>query len=198
MSNKIVPYGSVIVEDVAAGNIITVYSLDSAKVSTRSIGGSSWALLSFVKAAEEYASSALSFAKDVKIEAGGREAFYSIGTAAVVTNRRGLRGQGAPVALNATGALTAAAIASGIVTSTTAAAVVGTIPTGAVMDAALELEVGEAIDWSVISTGGNAFTVTAAASGHTVVGVGAVATVTSGLFRTRKTAVATYVTYRIG
>ncbi len=36
------------------------------------------------------------------------------------------------------------------------------------------------------------------AYGHTVVGAGAVATATSGLFRTRKSAASTFITYRIG
>ena len=100
--------------------------------------------------------------------------------------------------LNATGALTAAMILSGIVTSTTAAAVAGTLPTGAVLDAASEFAIGDSFDWSVIATGANAFTVTAAATGHTVVGTAAVATVTSGAWRTRKTAAETFVSYRIG
>ena len=66
------------------------------------------------------------------------------------------------------------------------------------MDAALEMEIGESFDWSAINTGAaNAFTVTAAASGHTVVGAGAVALSSSGTFRTRKTAADTFVTYRL-
>ena len=58
-------------------------------------------------------------------------------------------------------------------------------------------EIGDAIDWSVITTGANAFTVTAAASGHTLVGNMVVAAGKAGLFRTRKTAAATYVTYSL-
>ena len=66
------------------------------------------------------------------------------------------------------------------------------------MDAALQMEIGESFDWAAINTGGaNAFTVTAAASGLTVVGAGAVAATTSAIFRTRKTAAATFVTYRL-
>ena len=93
--------------------------------------------------------------------------------------------------------LLAAASALALALTTTAAAVTATLDTGAVMDAALEMEVGESFDWSAIATGANAFTVTAAASGHTVVGAGAVATATSGTFRTRKTAADTFVTYRL-
>lgn len=107
--------------------------------------------------------------------------------------------QPTPATLDATGTLTAAKIAVGIVTSTTAAAVTATLDTGAAMDAAFpEMQVDDAIIWSAIATGANAFTVTAAASGHTIVGSGVVATGTSKQFCTRKTAAATYVTYNIG
>lgn len=122
------------------------------------------------------------------------------GTGQVLASTGGgavIRPQGAPGALNTTGALTAALILGGLVTSTTASAVTATLPTGAVMDAAVKLEVDDAIEWSVINTGSNAFTVTAAASGHTVVGTGAVAANTSGRFLTRKTAANTFVTYRL-
>lgn len=123
---------------------------------------------------------------------GSGQVLSSTGTGAVI------RPQGAPGALNATGALTAALILGGLVASTTASAVTATLPTGAVMDAAVQIEIGDAIEWSAINTGGtNAFTVTAAASGHTVVGTGAVAANTSGRFLTRKTAADTFVTYRL-
>lgn len=111
------------------------------------------------------------------------------------------RVQPAPGALNATGALTTALIRGGIVTSSTAAAVVATLDTGTVTDAALTGDNAVAVDdsweWSVINTGPNTFTVTAA-TGHTLVGAGAVATATSARFLTRKTAANTFVTYRIG
>lgn len=131
------------------------------------------------------------------IDAGPQGALYESGTAPVVTSARDWQLQNNPAALDATGALTAAAMLGGIVTSTTAAAVAGTVPTGTVMDAAdTALAIGDSFDWSVINTGPNTFTVTAAAS-HTLVGAAAVATVTSGRFRTRKTAAATYITYRL-
>jgi hypothetical protein len=111
--------------------------------------------------------------------------------------------QGTPGTLNATGTLTAALLQSGIVTSSTAAAVVATLDTGAAMDTAFGgstnclLQIGDSFDWSAINTGGaNAFTVTAS-SGHTIVGAGAVALGTSGRFRTLRTAANTYVTYRL-
>jgi len=134
----------------------------------------------------------------IQIQAGATEVYYNVGTAPTIPELTGARSAVAATAVNATGAVSAAAIAGGIVTSTTAAAVAGTVPTGAVMDAALQLAVGDALEWSVVNTGPNAFTVTAAASGHTVVGTGAVATATSGRFLTVKTAAATFVSYRVG
>ena len=145
-----------------------------------------------------YVSGAFTNATSVTIQAGASGATYAVGTDPVISDTGKFQLQGTPGVLNATGALTAAMILSGIVTSTTAAAVAGTLPTGAVLDAASEFEIGDSFDWSVIATGANAFTVTAAATGHTVVGTGAVATVTSGAWRTRKTADETFVSYRIG
>lgn len=130
------------------------------------------------------------------IEAGAAPVYYEVGVAPSVP-QASFGTQGTPVAVDVTGAVSATAMLGGIVTSTTAAAVAGTIPTGTVMDAASEFAVNDSFDWSVIATGANAFTVTAAA-GHTIVGNAVVATVTSGLFRTRKTAANTFVTYRIG
>ena len=145
-----------------------------------------------------YVSTAFTNATSVTIQAGASGATYAVGTDPVVSDDGKFQLQGTPGVLNATGALTAAMILSGIVTSTTAAAVAGTLPTGAVLDAASEFAIGDSFDWSVIATGANAFTVTAAATGHTIVGTAAVATVTSGAWRTRKTAAETFVSYRIG
>lgn len=103
----------------------------------------------------------------------------------------------APVAVNTTATLTIAQILSGIITSTTAAAVTGTLPTGTLSDAAGETQEDEGFEWVVINTGGtNAFTVQANTD-HTLVGAGAVAANTSGRFVTRKTAANTFVTYRV-
>lgn len=105
--------------------------------------------------------------------------------------------QPAPGTLNATGTLTAALMATGIVTSTTAAAVAATVDTGTAMSAAFpDMKVDDSFEWSAIATGANAFTVTAA-TGHTLVGSGVVATGTSKMFRSRKTAATTWVTYNL-
>ena len=133
------------------------------------------------------------------VRPGAAEAAYETGLNPVVLAQRAAFTQGTPGVLNATGALTAAMMLSGIVTSTTAAAVAGTVPTGTVLDTEVEgMQIGSSFDWSVINTGGtNAFTVTAA-TGHTLVGDAVVLALTSAMFRTRKTAAATYVTYAIG
>jgi len=199
MSTRL-PANGLVEFNVPASDVLTVFSKSPCQVFIRAGYPNfpeSWSLLQAVAADAEYTSAAFTAATDVRIVAGPADVLYANGTAAVITERRALRGQAAPGVLNATGTLTAAMIASGIVTSTTAAGVTATLDTGAVMDAALQMEIGESFDWSAIATGANAFTVTAAASGHTVVGAGAVATVTSGAFRTRKTAADTFVTYRI-
>lgn len=132
----------------------------------------------------------------IVIDAGAAPVFYDVGVAPQTDERLLTFVQADPVAVNVTGAVSAAAIMGGLVTSTTAAAVAGTIPTGVVMEAASTFAVNDSLDWSVIATGANAFTVTAAL-GHTIVGTAVVATATSGRFRTRKTAADTFVTYRI-
>ena len=133
----------------------------------------------------------------VRIHAQAGPVHYQVGVAPVVVELKGLRLQEAPFALNTTGALTAAGILSGIVTSTSGAGVTATLATGTVMDSAGEFAIGDSFDWAVINTGISTFTVTASA-GHTVVGVAAVLTVISAPFRTRKTAANTFITYRLG
>lgn len=129
---------------------------------------------------------------------GGRLVYYEVGVAPTVLQDRLLAPvQVTPGVLNATGTLTAALLFTGIVTSTSAAAVTATLETGANLDLATSWMTDDSLDWAVINTGPNAFTVTASA-GHTIVGTAAVATVTSGQFRTRRTAASTFVTYRVG
>jgi hypothetical protein len=133
----------------------------------------------------------LGLSADKKLVVDGKVAAASIDEGALILQ------QGAPGALNATGTLTAALIAAGIVTSTSAAAVAATLSTGALLDTAFpEIAIGEAFEWSLINTGPNTVTVTASA-GHTIVGTATVATVTSGYFMTRRTAANTWITYRM-
>lgn len=201
--NIVYPNGRKEVTVPAAGSIaVATYGLGEAKV-YRKLGypnhPDTLSLLGVVED-EETVFGPYTGGATIVIEAGGDNVYYDVGASPRVTFTAGNeRKQGDPSALNATGTLTAAMILDGIVTSSTAAAVVATLDTGAVMDDATTMAIGDAFDWAAINTGGaNAFTVTAAASGHTIVGGGAVAASSSGLFRTRKTAADTFVTYRIG
>lgn len=199
MSNRL-PANGLVELTIAAADRVAIWSRSPVKV-YQQLGvpnfPSTFSLIQDVAAKTEYRSSAFATGAVIRIEADAADVFYAVGVTAVITENIGQRAQPAPGVLNATGTLTAAMIAAGIVTSTTAAAVTATLDTGAIMDAALEMDIGESFDWSAIATGANAFTVTAAALGHTVVGAGAVATGTSGTFRTRKTAADTFITYRL-
>jgi len=105
--------------------------------------------------------------------------------------------QPAPTAKTAAATLTAAELATGIITYT-GAAVALTVPTGAALDAAFSsMKVDSSFDFSIINTdAADAATVTAN-TGCTLVGVAAVAGVSSCTWRVRKTADATYVFYRV-
>lgn len=107
--------------------------------------------------------------------------------------------QPAPVAVNATATLLAAEILSGLITSSTAAAVNATLPAGTLLDAAVTdpaCPIDAGFTWGVINTGPNTFTILVGAT-HTIVGSAAVATGVSAQFFTRKTAANTFVTYRV-
>lgn len=201
MSSLLLPYGTVTVS-VPAAESIAVFSQGVCTVS-RSQGFPNYpnqtTLLGTVSGGQTVFGPYTSGA-DIVIEAsGGVQALYEVGVSPQVQQQRLLSPvQVTPGTLNATGTLTAALCLTGLVTSTTAAAVVATLDTGATVDLASNWVVNDSFDWAVVNTGANAFTVTAAASGHTVVGAGAVATGTSGQFRTRKTAADTFVTYRLG
>lgn len=103
-----------------------------------------------------------------------------------------------PGTLNATGTLTAALMLTGLVTSTAGAAVTATLDLATAMDTAFGANApnNTSFDFTVIDTGGNAFTVTASA-GWSTVGAMAVAANTSGRFRARKTGAGAWTIYRI-
>lgn len=105
--------------------------------------------------------------------------------------------QGTPATLNATGTLTAAQLATGIVTSTSAAAVTATLPLGTAMDTANPtFGVNTSFDFYFINTGPNTVTMTAA-TGFTIVGTATVLTLVSAHFRAVRTAAGTWVLYRV-
>ena len=105
--------------------------------------------------------------------------------------------QTAPTAIAAAATLTAAQLSAGLITFNGAAGAL-TVPTGADLDAAFgNMKVNSSFDFKIINTdAADAATVTAN-TGCTLVGVAAVAAVTSCQWRVRKTGDATYVFYRI-
>lgn len=118
--------------------------------------------------------------------------------------------QGDPTAKTTAVTLTPATLRTGIVTAThTAGATAAyTLPTGTVMENSGSFVVNEAFDWSIINLSAAAVdTVTlTAGTGHSIVGIPIVQsahTSTGDLYgnaarwRTRKTALNTFVTYRI-
>lgn len=144
-----------------------------------------------------YTSSAYTAATTVIINAGGASVRYNVGTGPVVYER--LNYQATPGTLNATGTLTAALVFTGLVTSSTAAAVTATLDTAALLDAAVTMGVGDSFDYVLVNTGGsNAITLTTS-TGNTIVGTAAVSANTSGRFRMYKTAATpTFTHTRIG
>lgn len=106
--------------------------------------------------------------------------------------------QPAPAAVDVTATLTVANLTAKIITSTTAAAVTMTLPTGTLMDGGFSgLYTNMAFEWTVINTGGTNAVTVQGGTGHTVVGSGTVAASNSGRFLSRRTAATTWVTYRL-
>ena len=90
-------------------------------------------------------------------------------------------------------------ILSGYVTATPTTARNIQLPTGAAMDLSSEFLINDSVDWTLLTNAAFALTVTAGASGHTVVGAMATGATSGSVarFRTRKTAADTFVTYRL-
>jgi hypothetical protein len=109
-----------------------------------------------------------------------------------------LQTQPAPAAVNASATLTVANLRTRIITSTTAALVTGTLPTGTLMDGMYSATADMGYDWSVINTGGSNNFVVGAGATHTVIGNMTVSPNTTGMFRSRRVDVNTWITYRIG
>jgi hypothetical protein len=132
------------------------------------------------------------------VAAVGRWNFYAAGTALNYFAGNILKSQPTPSTADSTATITVAQIATRIITSTTAAAVSMTLPTGTLTDIGFQTPPNDAShDWTVINTGAtNAVTILAGVA-HTVVGNMTVALSSSATFRTRKTASNTYITYRI-
>lgn len=122
-----------------------------------------------------------------------------------------LNTQPAPTTKTVANTLTIAELLTKIINATptaTGATAAYTLPTGALIDAGLTMEVNDSFDWCLINNAlaaADTITVTAD-TGHTIVGNPVVQSLHastgatmgySSLWRTRKTAADTYVTYRI-
>ena len=104
--------------------------------------------------------------------------------------------QGAPAAItDGNTAITAANLQNKILTmASSTSGRAPTVPTGTAVNAIVAI--GDSIDWFFLNTGNQTVTISVA-TGHTLVGTMALATVTQGHFRTRVSAANTAITYRI-
>lgn len=198
MSNIIYNQGTATVV-VPANSSIAVYSRDGATVRQLTVTPNqppSNVILGIALPSVSTNFGPFTNATTVEVNGNAGETYYSVGASPFISDIQAAQVQPGTVAVNVTGIMTISATLTGIITSTTAAAVAGTLQSGTTMDSTSTFAVNDSFDWSVINTGPNTFTVTAAAT-HTVVGSGAVLTATSGLFRTVKTAANTFVTYRL-
>ena len=151
-----------------------------------------------------------SYNSGVYLKQGGNELVAKPG--AYVRNQGyDVNTQPAPTVKTVANTLTIAELLTKIVNATptaTGATAAYTLPTGALIDAGLTMEVDDSFDWCLINNAlaaADTITVTAD-TGHTIVGNPVVQSLHastgatmgySSLWRTRRTAADTYVTYRI-
>lgn len=178
---------------VPAGQSITVFTQADAKV--YQVVSSTPSLLDTVTTSQmmfgPFANGA-----EILIVAGQLPAVYSIGSAPVIPNFMSHIVQRAPIIMNTGGAIPAAALSNGIITSNSLLGISCSLPTGASIEAISNFRADDAFDWCVMAVGLFGYTVTASA-GHTFMGAAAVSSGTSGYFRTRKLAANSYITYRV-
>lgn len=108
--------------------------------------------------------------------------------------------QGVPTDLADTAVTTTIAqLLTKMITATPTANRAQVLPTGTLMSGGKAIAIGEAFDWMLLNLAAATYTETVqAGTDHTVVGNMVVAANSSGVFRSRKTAATTWVTYRIG
>lgn len=147
-----------------------------------------------------------------KLSIGPKAAIVGGGKANIVPVRAVLAvAQPSPTAKTTAVTLTAANLLTGIITAVptaTGATIAYTLPTGTLLDAAVDMAINDAFDWVLINSAlaaADTITVTAGTD-HTIVGgpiVQSLHASTGGItgysaqFRTRKTAANTFVSYRI-
>ncbi len=136
-------------------------------------------------------------ARSIILDSGAGAVMYAVGVSPILRELIGNKIQREPVAINAAGAIPASALANGLISSNSLLGITCTLPTGTLTEAMSDFRMDDSFDWSVMAVGLFGFTVGASA-GHTIVGAATVGSGSSGEFRTRKTALNTFVTYRIG
>jgi hypothetical protein len=195
---------------VNAGDRIATYSRESIKV-WRIVGRPNQAekldLLQEVAADTEYRSAVFANGATLIIEGGQAQTLYTLGVGTVILENIGRRAQPTPTAMTVTASITPAGLLSGMIIGTHAAGATQTytLPAGATLDAAFEMDIGESVDWSIINASAAAadtITVAQAGADHTIVGAAVIVSANSapdntGMYRTRKTAADTFVTYRL-
>lgn len=212
-SNVVYKRGETVKLTIPAGESIAVYTKGRAQV-RRVLGypnlPDTESNLGVVENGQTVFGSYASGATIIIENTGEAEVLYQVGSAPVVLEEYNRTLQGDPNAETTAVTLTVGELLDGIITGThtVGGTAAYTLPTGTLMDAGLEMDIGEAFDWSLINLSAAAadtITVTAG-TGHTVVGTMIVASAhaTTGAlygnaarFRTRKTAANTFVTYRI-
>ena len=110
-----------------------------------------------------------------------------------------IKDQPTPAQKSSTGTLTAANILTGIINADGASSYTLTLDTGTNFEAGItSWPTDGAVDWAVVYTGGTEdFLTIAGNTGHTIVGAATIVEGGSAMFRTRKTATNTFVTYRL-
>jgi hypothetical protein len=141
---------------------------------------------------------------------GGAEEVFLPGSTLRIQGRK-YEAQPAPTAKTVAVTLTIAELLTRIITAVptaTGATAAYTLPTGALIDAGVTMEVDDSFDWTIINSAlaaADTITITAA-TGHTIVGGAIVQSLhasTGGItgysatYRTRKTAADTFVSYRV-
>lgn len=198
MSRIILPQGGATVT-VPPGFGVAVASYDRAEVSIATTGITTPVVFAPLGSVENLAVTVFGpyiEGATIQIDAGSTQVFYNVGTQPTIPEL--ISSLGAVIDLNVTGNISVGMIVGGIITSTTAAAVVGTLPEGVDLEEAFEMPVGANQTWSVVNTGVDTFTVDPAAAGHDLYGDPDVLDGTSGTFKTIKVGPATFETYRIG
>jgi hypothetical protein len=148
-----------------------------------------------------YLSPVLTNGGTIVIEAGASEVYFSVGVSPDISFNNGKwKPQGAQsvIADGASMIMTAANVLSGIITATPTVGRNVQLPTGTNLELATEWAIDEGVDFSLITEAAFALTITVN-TGVTIIGSPSTAA-TSGsaaTFRVRKTALNTFVVYRL-